>query len=383
MPLEKRPDVRFLSQLYAQDEPDAVMLVEYPSSNSDQTRFQNRNRFIIHDPFPPPRPELLKILGPHHLMCGWGNEVRVCSEIPPPAPLVQHWKRMLGSDVCPTWQSFDPTDRYHTLFPHESITADRQVVDPAVNYKLHSKEVIEEIACPQALVLDSVTPPCIVKLSHGYAGLGNYFIHKSADEAEMREQLQQHWPDAALVVNSIIEDICGDFGVQFYLHKDGTMVWLGVTQQHFDSAMKWSGGAFSSDLQDSLFDAAGDIVEAAGEYLHNAGYVGLVGIDILRDASDRHFLVDVNPRLTGISPFLMTSRIFSRHGFSEGVYRASVRVKGSLEQLIETAEAADNARVVVVSAYEEPDARHTICHLSANSDCRQVCDRLLDLIAES
>lgn len=382
MPLNKRPDVRFLSQLYAVDEPDAVMLVEYPSSNSDQARFQNRGPYIIHDPFPPPRPELLKVLGPHHLMCGWGNDVKVCSEIAPPAPLVEHWKRAFGDDIIPAWQDFNPADRYHTLFPHESIATDRQVVDPAANYALHSKEVIEKIDCAQAHVLDSVQPPCIVKLSHGYAGLGNFFIRNSADEARMRQKLGRHWPDATLVVNAIIEDICGDFGVQFFLHRNGDMVWLGVTQQHFNADLKWSGGSFSAELQDQLFEDATHIVEATGQHLHTAGYVGVVGIDILRDKENRHFLVDVNPRLTGISPFLMTSRIFANDGLSEGIYRASVRVKGSLQQLIATAEQTHNVQVIVLSAFEQPDIDCTICHLSANATSLQACDDVLDQIAE-
>lgn len=383
MLLEKRPEVRFLSQLYAADEPDSVMLVEYPSSNSDHARFQNRDRFIIHDPFPPPRPELLKVLGPHHLMCGWGNDVKVCSELRPPETLIQHWQRIFGLEGCPAWQAFDPSDRYHVLFPHEAIAAQQQVVDPVANYALHSKEVIQQIDCPQALVLNAITPPCIVKLSHGYAGLGNYFIRQPADEASMHEQLNRHWPNATLVINSIIENVCGDYGVQFYLHKDGSMVWLGVTEQHFNSNLKWSGGSFSAELQDQLYKAAGGIIEATGQHLHKAGYVGLVGIDILKDSDGHHYLVDVNPRLTGISPFLMMSRIFAEQGLGYGIYRASVRVKGSLQQLIETAEATHNGRVVVLSAFEEQSGDFTICHLSANAESLQMCDDLLDQISIS
>ena len=108
MVVQQCPDIRFLSQLYALEETDDVLLAEYPSSNGDETQFRNRSQFIIHDPFPPPRPELMKVLGPHHLMCGWGNAVNVCSEVPPPAELLDHWKRMFGEDACPTWQAFDP-----------------------------------------------------------------------------------------------------------------------------------------------------------------------------------------------------------------------------------------------------------------------------------
>ena len=381
MVVQQCPDIRFLSQLYALEETDDVLLAEYPSSNSDETQFRNRSQFIIHDPFPPPRPELMKVLGPHHLMCGWGNAVNVCSEVPPPAELLDHWKRMFGEDACPTWQAFDPAVRYHTLFPHESLPADRQVVDPVANYTVHSKEVIQEIDCSQADVLKSVERPCVVKLSHGYAGLGNFFIREPADEVKMRQQLDRHWPDATLVINSIIEDVCGDYGVQFFLRSDGSMIWLGVTEQHF-TERKWSGGSFSAELQDQLFESAGAIIESTGRHLHAHGYVGVVGVDILKNNSGDHFLVDVNPRLTGISPFLMNSRIFAKQGFGNGVYRASVRVNRSMQRLIADAEQTKDARIVVLSVFEEPTGEGCVCHLSANGDSLTRCNELLDDIAQ-
>ena len=94
--VELRPELDFLSELYFEDAPESRLLAEYPSSNSDDTVFQNRSQFVIHDPFPPPRTELLKVLGPHHLMCGWGNHLPVTSQIKPPAVLLEHWSRLLG-----------------------------------------------------------------------------------------------------------------------------------------------------------------------------------------------------------------------------------------------------------------------------------------------
>ena len=374
--IEIQPELDYLSQLYVADTPEARLLCEYPSSNSDDTVFQNKTKYIIHDPFPPPRKELLKVLGPHHLMCGWGNQIPVTSEVAPPTELLGHWQRFFGSDGCPKWEAYHATSsaEYITLFPHQSLTAEQQVIEPGANYALHSKEVIEQIACPQAEVLDTVVPPCIVKLSHGYAGLGNFLIENASDEANMRKQIAEHWPNAVLVNNSIIENITGDFGVQFYLRRDGTLVWIGLTEQHFDDKKKWCGGTYSADLQTKLVEDFSPIILPTGKHLHECGYFGLVGIDILRDASGQSFLVDVNPRLTGISPFLMASRIFNREGLSEGVYHASCKFAGSLAHLIEKAEATPNARVLVLSAFEDSNAKEvtTICHLSFSSESQEL-----------
>jgi len=37
-------NVRLLSELYAADASDSVLLTEYPSSNSNETRFQNARK---------------------------------------------------------------------------------------------------------------------------------------------------------------------------------------------------------------------------------------------------------------------------------------------------------------------------------------------------
>ena len=381
------PDLNFLSELYVEDASDAVLLAEYPSSNSDETCFQNRTQFAIHDPFPPPARELIKVLGPHHLMCGWGRELPVASEIQPPQQLLQHWKDLLGPDSVPVWEKAPSKEakRYITLFPHESVPAEQQVIDPVANYELHSKRVVEQIECPQAVVLDGVKIPCVVKLTHGYAGLGNFMIRSDPDEAAMREQLQRHWPDAHVVVNSMIENIVDDYGVQFYLRPDGSTVWLGLTEQNFNQQQRWCGGVYRSELQQSQYESLAPFVQATAKHLSGRGYHGVVGIDVLRNGDGQQFLVDVNPRLTGISPFLMASRIFDRdQGLKFGAYRASCQYAGSLEQLIAASEAAwkdDGVRVLVLSAFASLAGNGepvTICHISASATALELCQAKLD-----
>lgn len=382
------PDV-FLSQLYADDcgeFEDAVLLTEYPSSNSDQTRFQNRTQYIIHDPSPPPRRELLKILGPHHLMCGWGDKLPVSSEVPPPQGLLDHWKRRFGQSGVPRWLSADLPRPSITLFPHQSLEKSQQLIDPDVNYRLHSKEVIEKIDCDQAAVLSEITPPCILKLTHGYAGLSNFFIRRPEDKEAVVAKIQSQWADASWVINEIIDDIQTDFGVQFYLRKNGSAVWLGFTEQRFDAGGKWSGGVFSAVQQQRHVDRLSKMVHPAARYLHGEGYFGVVGIDIVTDGSGRQFLVDVNPRLTGITPFLMASRMFAAQSiddWGEGVYSASCRFAGTFEQLIESAESETAARVVVLSAFEEEDRRSTVCHLSVTSKSQTQNQQTLDRLLQS
>ena len=373
---------RLLSELYIVDAPDSVLLTEYPSSNSTETRFQNDREFQIHDPFPPPRRELLKYLGPHHLMCGWGNLLPVTSEVEPGEMLLDHWNQTFGQTGRPSWQSLeqtcdtDPPTACVTLFPHQSLAAERQVIDPAVYYELHSKEAIAKIDCPQAAVLDEVSFPSIAKLTHGYAGMGNFFLKNAEDESAMNAILQQYWPDASVVINSIIPDIVGDYGIQFYLHRDGSIVWLGLTEQHFNDSARWCGGSYDAQQQQDLREPMKPFVTAIADYLHSNRYFGVVGFDVLKTKSGEFFMVDLNPRLTGITPFLIASRIFnSELGHETGVYQASCKFDGGLEQLIAAADVERQCKVLVLSAFEETVAGKTttVCHLSASGKSQEAC----------
>ena len=371
----------WVSELYGQDAPDSVLLAEYPSSNSDQTRFRNDSEFIIHDPYPPPRPELLKCLGPHHLMFGWGNQLAVTSQVEPPERLLQHWSELLGPKAIPIWRDFDslpPGQDFVVLFPHQTLAPNQQLIEPVVNYQLHSKKVIERIDCSQAKILETPQFPCIAKLTHGYAGLGNFVLENEQSLQAMNSEVSSHWPGCELVFNAIIENIRGDYGVQFYLRRDGAVVWLGFTEQKFDVDGRWCGGWFSSIKQHQLVPKVEDIVLASAKYLSSQGYFGVVGIDILEDSDDRHYLVDVNPRLTGVTPFLMASRQFAEEGFQAGIYRASCRYQGTLNDLLGFAESISNAKLAVLSAYEDRLVQETICHLSVSASDHQECIAIFD-----
>lgn len=371
---------KFLSELYVQDAPNAVLMTEYPSSNNFETQFQNRNKFIIHDPYPPPPIGLLKTLGPHHLMYGWGQHIPVTSDIKPPQILVEHWKRHLGDAGCPHWQSFDEKACHITSFPFETLSEEQQVINPEAFYHLHSKQALEEIPCSQAEVFDDIQFPCVMKLSHGYAGLGNFFINDQNDFETARNYINKQWPDAPIVINQRLTDIIGDYGVQFYLGRDGSITWIGFTKQIFDENNRWAGGSFCVDLQDKLYDDFIKLAQPVAHYLHEHGYFGVAGIDILQNTKNEFFLVDLNPRLTGATPFLIVSRLLINQGYKAGLYAASIDLSGTLEDIIDRIEKSQKTKMVILSAYQDPKSEKTKCHISINAqtvaECKQALSEL-------
>jgi len=291
--------------------------------------------------------------------------------------LLAHWDAMLSQAGCPNWVPLQDDQTYITSFPFEAISADRQVVPPDTLYHLHSKQAIAEVPCSQAEVYEAVQFPCILKLSHGYAGLGNYVVRNDAELATAKADIASSWPGAPIVINQLLNDIIGDYGVQFYLDKQGVMTWLGFTQQLFSDTGRWTGGIFNADIQDEFYPEFYEIAEPVAHYLHENGYFGVVGIDILQTKANDFFLVDINPRLTGITPFLMTARLFIADGFSHGFYATSVYIAGGLSDVIARAQTVSNARILVLAAYNAPGSSTTKCHLSISGASRQACERAL------
>jgi len=373
LPASSVHDFQFLSELYAADAPQAIFLPEYPSSKSRETNFQNVSRYPIHDPFPPPQRQLLKVLGPHHLMSGWGRHLQVTSEIEPPVILLEHWVRHLGEKARPTWIPFDNAGSFVTLFPHEKLLSCEHVIDPELLHSLHSKELIADIACPQPRVLTAMTLPCVVKLTHGYSNTGNFFLRSHEDMTTARNYIDTHWPEARLVITEIVNDLAGDYGVQFYLTRSGDIVWIGILEQLFDANSRWAGGTFSSQTQSKLAAPLREVISPVARHLHRKGYFGVVGVDVLQDKHDRFFVVDINPRITGASPFLVVSRLLVKNDLWAGLYVASVEYRGTLHSLIEHAENEGDGMIVILSAIERPQDNATVCHVTVNSDSLDAC----------
>jgi hypothetical protein len=79
-------------------------------------------------------------------------------------------------------------------------------------------------------------------------------------------------------------------------------------------------------------------VEEVVQYCHSLGFWGFCGIDVLFDSKKRGHLVDINPRVTGSCPALMTLSLFKKkYGFEFGLFRRSGNINyyGSPDELLE------------------------------------------------
>jgi ATP-grasp domain len=131
-------------------------------------------------------------------------------------------------------------------------------------------------------------------------------------------------------------------------------------------------------------------VEEVVQYCMSLGFWGFCGIDVLFDSKGRGYLVDINPRVTGSCPALMTLDIFHKAlGFKYGLFRRSgdTNFYGSAKRLLEKVTAYNKehegtSRVVVHSMYEPKEGRRTRVNIGVYGMDLEECKTVLNRFAK-
>ena len=127
-------------------------------------------------------------------------------------------------------------------------------------------------------------------------------------------------------------------------------------------------------------------VEEVVQYCKSLGFWGFCGIDVLFDSLGSGYLVDINPRVTGSCPALMTLNIFrEKYGFEVGFFRRSgdINFWGTPSELMEKVstfnkENEENIKIVIHSMYEITPGRTRInigVYGKDMEECKKVLNR--------
>jgi hypothetical protein len=174
--------------------------------------------------------------------------------------------------------------------------------------------------------------------------MGSKGIFIIADDED--ERLFQHFLQMAdhptFVITDFV-DIHRNVACHFFMHPDGSIVWFGSNENHRDAD-----GKFSSDSYLIMKDQAKlkrmqmPFVEEVVTYCQSLQFWGFCGIDVLFDSMGKGYLVDINPRVTGSCPALMTlSLLHQQYNYSVGLFRRTgdTTYHGSAEQLLQQVDA--------------------------------------------
>jgi biotin carboxylase len=124
------------------------------------------------------------------------------------------------------------------------------------------------------------------------------------------------------------------------------------------------------------------IIEKVSKFLHEEGYFGVVGIDILKNAQGQCYLVDLNPRLTGITPFLIISRLFMADGMTHGIYLPGKTFSMSAASLLKFVETIGNGKIIIQAYYEDMKAAITHAHIAIIANSTDERDLLIHQISD-
>lgn len=347
-----------LTSLVSQDIPrGGSILLEFPSSSNTSLTFVNDEKFLIYD-FPPPSSFYNEYLLPLRACPVAGDRVPLLLNGYPCQALKEHWQQWVPGYVEPLIKPTSGIENERgpivVSFPHQLIPASKHAVDPYIHYWVLSKQCIPYMGTtyPKHMSIDNYTLPCMVKATHGKGTKGTYRVDTQQEMDSIIKDMEDNLKSAkAPVITEIIQDIIGNYCLQFYLFKSGEIHWLGVTTQIIGKGLVWGGGLVDWTEQARLKDLLYKAIVPVKEYLHKQGYFGVVGIDILTNKDDQ-FVIDVNPRMNGTTPQLLLAPTMAKLGYHASMYLADGSFQTSSDVLLRRVNDVNEegeARVVVLS----------------------------------
>jgi ATP-grasp domain len=140
--------------------------------------------------------------------------------------------------------------------------------------------------------------------------------------------------------------------------------------------------------QDQLKRMQAPFVEEVVQYCKSLGYWGFCGVDVLFDSAGRGYLVDINPRLTGTCPALMTLHLLAKkYGFTVGLFRrnGNINFYGSNQELVrqisEQNKEFEGKRKIVLHSFYETDEGNTRLTIGVYGNDMEECKTVLNQFA--
>jgi len=231
--------------------------------------------------------------------------------------------------------------------------------------------------------------PCVVKTTHSMGSKGIFIIQNDDDEAEFEKFLEDSGHPTFVVTDFV--DISRNVACHFFMHPSGSITWFGSNENHREAD-----GSFSSDSyllmehQDSLKAMQLPFVEEVAKYCHGLGFWGFCGIDVLFDSKGLGHLVDINPRVTGSCPALMTlKKLKDKYGFQVGLFRRSgdINYFGTAEKLFEEVHAFNTEKegkmcIVIHSVYEPEGKDYARINIGVYGNSLAECKEVLNNYAK-
>lgn len=371
-----------ISDLYKNDLPeDATFILEYPSSQKENAGnpsfLVNSTRFLLDDEFRDHDYESNRIEKPHRNLAVLGSYVRAYVAERPSTVLLGHWQRKLGEMVRVRYADLGEKVPHVCLFPLQDLAPELHAVDPDTHFFIYSKNFIGEIDCVQAPILSEPKIPCVLKVSRSSGGHGTWIVRSMAEYEHWMTCIKTTMPHAETVLTELIEPVRYSVACHLYVNRRGELRWIGATEKLMDDQNIWLGAVFEMEKQAEWEELLRPTVEPVVHALHARGYFGILGVDVLIDVEGKHYVIDINPRILGSTPLILTALELHKRGLGVGIFLTGVQFRDTTpETVIAKAEAAVDGELVVYSLVKRDDV--TTCQIGVFAktlaDCKSIAD---------
>jgi hypothetical protein len=214
-------------------------------------------------------------------------------------------------------------------------------------------------------------------------GKGTFVVRSEDDFARALGALQRMSKSSRVVVSDIVEG-ARERSIQACVTKDG--VFTGPLQRQLVGnpllanlqaveGDKWCGAQiYESDQYSETHRTAETAARTIGLELAKQGYHGIFGVDFLLDAQGRLFVIEVNPRITGVTPLLA-----SIYGPEQGVpfYLLHLLELGGYDYIIEDSTAAFDKEGALLIVHSLENTTVYIEQMPASGTYRVEADKLV------
>jgi hypothetical protein len=218
---------------------------------------------------------------------------------------------------------------------------------------------------------------------------GIFIINDDQDDAEFEKFLEESGQPTFVITDFV--DIDRNVACHFFIHPDGSVTWIGSNENHREADGRFSSDSYLlMDHQEKLKEMQLPFVEEVVNYCHSLGFWGFCGVDVLFDSKGCGYLVDINPRVTGSCPALMTLKLLrQQYGFSVGLFRRSgdINYFGTPAELFESVQQYNvtnegKSRIIVHSLFERKKQGVVRVNIGVYGNSLLECKQVLNTYAQ-
>lgn len=223
-------------------------------------------------------------------------------------------------------------------------------------------------------VIEQRPLPFVVKLPQALSGQGTFLVRSETDRSEtlavlrpevdhMLRQLNHsnsHLHPTSLIVQEMLGGSA--MAISLFLPSTGDPIMTSCCDQFIDIHGHWDGGHIDYSQQGRLKTEYMPIAKAIGTYMHQLGYHGPLGADIMTAPDGRHVVIDLNTRVTGSHPLgFMKGHLSVARGFNDAAIFFPLFLNASLAEFkSKFSQELDEGRIVIAGWCHESGGESSV-----------------------